>query len=291
MADRMMLFFVKVVLLWTVCVAQLDDISQPVSFQNVKLGDSATVECHIQSEENRRVWYKMTAGMRLQLVATFNPKYNQSQFGDKFRQGYSVNLDRINNHLSIAATTWEDTGTYFCGAMFLNDIEFGSGTLLMMKGSNMISDSVVQHPESQSVQPGDSVTLSCSVQTSLCAEEHTRVTWLKHSPHSAPQMMYSSRYENQTGEGTVTGNATYVYNLLMTNLSCDEDGTYHCVVTACGQILFGNGTRIRIHETTLIQLSPTVMALVMSNIILGIVSLILSWKLGKSRSKNNADAT
>lgn len=115
-------------------VAQLSDIFQPVPFQTVKLGGSATIECHIKSEMKKRVWYKVTAGKRLQLVVAFNSRYNRSVFADEFHRHCSVKFDRISSHLSISATTWDDVGTYFCGVMYLNDIQFGSGTFLMLKG-------------------------------------------------------------------------------------------------------------------------------------------------------------
>lgn len=112
----------------------------------------------------------------------------------------------------------------------------------------MISDSVVQQPESQSVQPGGSVTLSCSAHTGHCAAEHTSVMWLKNSLHSAPQMIYSSGNKNRSCQGTESGQTTCVYNLLKRNLSSDDAGTYYCAVTSCGQITFGNGTRINVHS-------------------------------------------
>lgn len=115
-------------------LAQFSEIHQPDSFQTVKLGDSATIKCYIKSEMRKRVWYKVTTGKRLQLVAEFNSHYNRSELAKEFRQHYSLKFDRINSHLSITATAWEDVGTYFCGVVYLNNIEFGSGTLLILKG-------------------------------------------------------------------------------------------------------------------------------------------------------------
>lgn len=114
----------------------------------------------------------------------------------------------------------------------------------------MISDSVVQQPETQSVQPGGSVTLNCSVRIVHCAAEHTSVTWLKSSHHSAPQMIYSSGIKNHTCQWSESGETTCVFNLLMKNLSSDDAGTYYCVVSSCGQTLFGNGTGIHVHSKT-----------------------------------------
>nr|XP_029135476.1 uncharacterized protein LOC109992862 isoform X2 [Labrus bergylta] len=248
----MMLYSVNVCLLWTLCVAQLSDIFQPVSFQTVTLGDSATVECHMKSDMLRRVWYKLTRGKKLQHVATFNPKYNLSTLVNQFERRHSVKFNSVSSNLSISAATWEDTGTYFCGVLTSNDIQFGSGTFLMLKGENMMSDSVVQHPESLSAQPGDSVTLSCSVHTTHCAAEYTGVMWLRNAPHSAPQTIHPSGQKNQIcrrTERTESGNATCVYNLVMRNLSYEDDGTYFYVATACEQTLFGNGTKLDLWVT------------------------------------------
>ncbi|XP_060887414.1 uncharacterized protein LOC132958529 [Labrus mixtus] len=287
----MMLFFVNLCLLWTLCVAQLDDISQPVPFQTVKLGESASIECHIKSEMYKRVWYKLTTLRSLQLVATFHTKFNKSQIADTFRQRYSVNADRISSNLSISATTWEDTGTYFCGVMYFSDILFGSGTFLMLKGANMISDSVVQQPGSQTVQLGDSVTLSCSVNTGHCAGEHTGVMWLKNSLDSAAQIISSSGYKNHSCDRSESGQTTCVYTLLMRNIRYDDEGMYYCVVTLCGHMLSGNGTRINIHNTKPVALSPAVIALILSNIALGIVTLVLLWKFYTSRRNNSTEVT
>ncbi|XP_070849746.1 uncharacterized protein [Chaetodon trifascialis] len=290
----MMVSFVNVFLLCSLCVAQLSDIFQPAPFQTVKFGDSATIECHIKSEMKKRVWYKLTTGKRLQLVVAFNSQYKRSIFADEFRHHYSVTFDTISSHLSISATAWDVVGTYFCGVMYLNDIQFGSGTFLMIKGANMISDSVIQQPESQLVQPGDSGTLSCSAHTGHCAAEHTGVLWLKNSHHSVSQIIYSYGDENHTCQRTEGGETSCVYNLLMKNLSSDDAGTYYCVVTSCGQTLFGNGTRINIKNTAVTkpdELSPTVTALMLSNVVLGIVTLILTWTHCKSRKKDTTEAT
>nr|ACU27024.1 novel immune-type receptor 24 [Dicentrarchus labrax] len=289
----MVVYFVNVFLLSSLGVAAFSDIFQPVSFQMVKLGDSATIECHINSEMKKRVWYKLTTGKRLQLVSTFNYQYNRTIFADEFHH-HSAKSDKFRSHLRISATTWDDVGTYYCGVVNLNDIQFGPGTFLMIKGANMISDSVFQQPESQSVQPGDSVTLSCSVHTGHCAAEHTRVMWLKNSHHSAPQMIYSSGNDDHTCQRTESGETTCVYKLPMSNLSSDDAGTYYCVVTSCGHSQSGNGTRIIIHNTSRtkpVELSPAVIALMLSNILLAIVTVILIWTVCKSQRKHSTEAT
>ncbi|XP_026208364.1 signal-regulatory protein beta-2-like isoform X2 [Anabas testudineus] len=287
----MLTYFINVLLLRSLCLAQFSEIHQPDSFQTVKLGDSATIKCYIKSEMRKRVWYKVTTGKRLQLVAEFNSHYNRSELAKEFRQHYSLKFDRINSHLSITATAWEDVGTYFCGVVNLNNIEFGSGTLLILKGTKMITNSVVQLPKYESVHPGDSVTLRCSVHIDHCSAEHTSVVWLKNSDHSAPEIIYFSGNNNSTCQRTENETSTCVYTLLMRNLSSDDAGTYYCAVTSCGQILFGNGTRIIDYtETAIIRSSPTVIVLILSNVILGLMTLSLLWIFCKNQKKEFTEA-
>ena len=130
---KLMLFY-----LFTSGVAAFSDISQPVSVQTQKLGDSATIRCYIKSTMTKRVWYRVTTGRRLELVATLDSRYNRSVLADEFQHRYSVKFDSINNHLSITATLWDDVGTYFCGVMYLNNIQFGSGTFLMLRGTHSL---------------------------------------------------------------------------------------------------------------------------------------------------------
>ncbi|XP_047454625.1 signal-regulatory protein beta-2-like [Mugil cephalus] len=234
----MMMFIANIFLLCLLRGAQLNEISQPEALQTLNLGDTAMIECYINSVLTKRVWYKLTIKRRLQLVATFNSDYNHTTFTD---ERYSLKTDGVNMHLIISRTSWDDVGTYFCGVVLLDDIKFGSGTFLILKGAKMVSHSVVQLPQSQSVQSGDSLTLSCSVHTECT--EHASIMWLKNSDYSAPEMIYSEN-NGSACQKTKSGETTCVYNLLMRNISSDDAGVYYCVVTSCGQMLLGNGTKL-----------------------------------------------
>ncbi|CAK6973020.1 immunoglobulin kappa light chain-like [Scomber scombrus] len=288
--EKLMLSLLNVFLLCSVCEAQLSDVLQPVSFQSAALGEAVSITCHISSSVRHRVLYKVTTRRRLQIVATTDSFFNLTTFGNQFRQRYAMKSNSTSSYLSIPATTWEDVGTYYCGEMSLNNILIGEGTFLMLKGAKMISDRVVQKPVSQSVQPGNSVTLSCSVHTDRCPAEHTHVLWLKNSDNSAPEMIYSSGNKNDTCKKTETGSgeATCVYHLVMRNLSSDDAGTYLCAVTSCGEVLFGKGTKININRDNGKPdgLSATVIALMVSNFILGMATLLLIVTLFKSWRKD-----
>lgn len=117
--------------------AEFSEISQPVSVQTLKLSESAAIECSMKSAALNRVWYKLTAGRRLQPIATVDNRNNRSVVAGEFENRFSVEFDGISNRLRISATSWDDVGTYFCGEMHRNKVQFGSGTFLFLKGTNV----------------------------------------------------------------------------------------------------------------------------------------------------------
>lgn len=60
--------------------------------------------------------------------------YNVREFSEEFVNRSSVKFDMTNNHLTINKTSWEDVGTYFCGVLHISEVQFGSGTFLMLTG-------------------------------------------------------------------------------------------------------------------------------------------------------------
>lgn len=112
--------------------------------------------------------------------------------------------------------------------------------------------SVLQHPESEPVQSGDTVTLQCSV-----LYEHSttdiRMFWFRSdSGKPVPEILYTYNQSNQC-ETDSTRSCTFK---LSKNISSQMDtGTYYCAVVTCGTILFGNGTKINISKCQIIFFS------------------------------------
>uniref|UniRef100_A0A8C8FDZ4 Ig-like domain-containing protein n=1 Tax=Oncorhynchus tshawytscha TaxID=74940 RepID=A0A8C8FDZ4_ONCTS len=117
--------------------------------------------------------------------------------------------------------------------------------------------SVLQQPVSELVQPGGSVTLNCTIHTETCAGEHS-VYWFRHgSGESRPRIIYThGDRSNQCEKISEAGfpPQSCVFNLPKRNLSLSDAGTYYCAVASCGEILFGNGTKLDIDGSLLCRM-------------------------------------
>uniref|UniRef100_A0A4W5RDF0 Ig-like domain-containing protein n=1 Tax=Hucho hucho TaxID=62062 RepID=A0A4W5RDF0_9TELE len=214
----------------------------------------------LQVNINYMIWYKLTTGMVLQYI-TKSSKYQS-----------------------------DDIGNYFCGKIILNHMLFADGIFTTSKRKT-----VKQQPVSESVQPGGSVTLNWTTHTETFAGEHS-VYWFRHgSGESRPGIINThGDRSDQCEKSPETGSPTQscVYNLPKRNLSLSDAGTYYCAVASCGEIRFGNWTKLDIQEhDSPFDLSPTFLALVVSIIVLGIVTLLLVWALCKTLNRDSRGIT
>ncbi|KAI4896403.1 hypothetical protein NFI96_020377 [Prochilodus magdalenae] len=250
--------------------------------QTVRSGDNVTIKCDENIMKDKKThylaWYKQSLGKVPELILRL--------FGDerknRFTQGFSdgrFTVDEEVFDLSIKGIKEEDVGTYFCGKVQMNFVEFGSGTLLFLQAEKMDPRPLTE----MVIETGESVTLQCSVQslTSDCSGEHS-VYWFRHgSGESHPGIIYThGNRSDQCKSSSETDSSTQscVYKLPKRNLSLSDAGTYYCAVAACGQILFGNGTEVNVQESnSWLAVSFTI------NIISVIVIVVLVGFLLKSR--------
>uniref|UniRef100_A0A4W5PBQ9 Ig-like domain-containing protein n=1 Tax=Hucho hucho TaxID=62062 RepID=A0A4W5PBQ9_9TELE len=200
----------------TVCAFNKPNVIQPTPVMVTELGGTVTLTC-------------------------FCPNVSTKHLGLR-RGDYSCNL-------TISKTEPGDSATYYCSTTAIYEQTFGEGTVLIVKNSESNNKIVLQQPVSESVQPGDSVTLNCTIRTETCVGGHS-VYWFRHgSGESRPGIIYthgdrSDQCEKSPEAGSPTQSC--VYNLPKRNLSPSDAGTYYCAVASCGEILFGNGTKLDI---------------------------------------------
>ncbi|XP_029530271.2 uncharacterized protein LOC115138022 [Oncorhynchus nerka] len=231
-------------------LAESSSISQKNGLMSANVGDTVVLLCFNKGDVGIMFsWYKQSFGNIPQLISTIYKYDRNATFYHEFKNNprFSVEGGQGKNHLMIADVELSDTGTYYCGSAFGNNVEFGQGVILIIKGSGSRNMPVIHQSVSESIQPGDSVTLNCTIHTETCAGEHS-VYWFRHgSGKSHPGIIYthgdrSDQCEKIPEAGSPTQSC--VYNLPKRNLSLSDAGTYYCAVASCGEILFGNGTKL-----------------------------------------------
>lgn len=102
-------------------------------------GDTVTIKCDKNTDKDNKshysTWYKQGFGKVPEYVARtiadkkvrFASTYDNSRF----------TVDKKSFDFSITGTKEEDAGTYFCGKVTLNAVEFVSGTLLLFRGMQL----------------------------------------------------------------------------------------------------------------------------------------------------------
>ncbi|XP_038831533.1 uncharacterized protein LOC120030262 [Salvelinus namaycush] len=238
------------------------DVIQPDPVIVTQLGQSVSLTCFCRSHLMVRVsWFKQTVGQKPLLMAssyyrTKNSFYFTKDFNETKRLSVKRGVDSFN--LTISKTESGDSATYYCCAMEEGELKFGEGTFLIVKDSESNSMYVLQQPVSESVQPGDSVSLNCTLHTETCAGEHSVYWFRRGSGESRPGIIYTHGDRSDQCEKSpeaASPTQSCVYNLPKRNLSLSDAGTYYCAVALCGEMLFGKGTKLDVEAGTPFQQS------------------------------------
>uniref|UniRef100_A0A3P9BEF8 Uncharacterized LOC101471058 n=1 Tax=Maylandia zebra TaxID=106582 RepID=A0A3P9BEF8_9CICH len=213
-------------------------------FVSANTGDDVTLRCFYEGNDVARLyWYKLHLGKESKLICTITVD-NQAMFNDEFKSDprFTVNSEKGNCHGCREDLDISDSATYYCASSYGYMFAFAEGTVIDVKGSGSNIPTLVQQSASETIQPGGSVTLNCTVHTGTCDEEHS-VYWFRDSEDSFPRIIYTHGGRNDQCERKPnTQTHTCVYNLPMKSLP--HAGTYYCAVASCGHILFGNGTKL-----------------------------------------------
>ncbi|XP_035609132.1 uncharacterized protein LOC118368812 [Oncorhynchus keta] len=282
------------------------DVIQPDPLIVTQLGQSVSLNCFCQSHLIKVSWFKQTVGQKPLLMASSFYHTQISFYSNNFNKDFtetkhlSVKRGVDSCNLTISKTESGDSATYYCVNLLAREATFGEGTVLIVKDTWSNHMSVLQQPVSESVQPGDSVTLNCTIHTETCAGEHS-VFWFRHgSGKSHPGIIYnngdrSDQCERSPEAGSPTQSC--VYNLPKRNLSLSDAGTYYCAVASCGEILFGNGTKLDVEVSDLLSdqsnlLFLNIISCLTTTVIVSvIVNIILCVRMKRSQCEHCAAGT
>ncbi|XP_070818319.1 uncharacterized protein [Chaetodon trifascialis] len=232
-----------------------------ISVTTVQLGDPVTFTCLFRDLESNNVrvkWYKQTVGDTLRLITTLMKSTESPTFERGFPPSrFDANHSSIMSALTILETVEEDEAVYHCGIIAWNKDQW-SGTYLSVKGNiqRTTDYTVVQWPTvSDPVHPGDSVMLQCSVRSdsgkTSCPGEHSVLWFGVRSDKSHPNIIYADGNrtddcDKEPDAHSLTKSCVYSFSK---NISSSDGGTYYCAVATCGEILFGDGTKVDIEGT------------------------------------------
>ncbi|XP_053179634.1 uncharacterized protein LOC128362807 [Scomber japonicus] len=225
----------------------------------VQLGEPATFTCAFSDDDFSRMnfyWYKQSAGDTLKLIVKLstNPEYGPGFSPSRLE----AHKDKNFINLTILRTVQEDEGMYHCEVMDWIKTKW-NGTYLSVKGNSERTSNytVVQRSTvSDPIHPGDSVTLQCSVLSDsgnkTCSGGHSVYWFRTGSNGSHPDFIYtdgSSPDECRKKSDMNLSPKSCDYHFSK-NISSSDAGTYYCAVATCGKILFGNGTKLELVQTT-----------------------------------------
>ncbi|XP_035983526.1 uncharacterized protein LOC118557502 [Fundulus heteroclitus] len=221
----------------------------------VHVGEATTVTCDLPSDEYRGgklLWYRQTVGHTLELIGTFW-KYANLNYGPSYSDSRMtiVVTDKMSN-LTILKTVQEDEGMYHCAFPDWSQTVW-RGTYLLIKGNTVgtLNYRVVQSlTASDSVRAEEYVTLQCSVLSDFdrttCSEDLS-VFWFR-SNTPDPHIMFIDGNKTDRCQKKTDYQTRCVYNFSK-DISSSDAGTYYCAVATCGEILFGNATKLEAEST------------------------------------------
>ncbi|KAM9377685.1 uncharacterized protein KZ484_009995 [Pholidichthys leucotaenia] len=237
-----------------------------VPVKTVLTGENAKLTCTLSTDKisAREIhWYKQSVGDTLKLMGTLL-KYEE-QRPDFSETRFKVHHDDKFCNLTILRATEEDEGMYHCLIKEWIKTKW-SGTYLLIKGNQKTSNFSLQWPATPDpLLSGDPVTLQCSIQSDIdktCPEGHG-VFWFRvESNTSHPNILYSVGHRPNDCKKTSDSQKRCFYHLSK-NISSSDDGTYYCAVATCGEILFGEGTKLE-PDLSLIPLIILIVCLAIS---------------------------
>uniref|UniRef100_A0A8C5CVF7 Ig-like domain-containing protein n=1 Tax=Gadus morhua TaxID=8049 RepID=A0A8C5CVF7_GADMO len=243
------------------------------------LGEDVTLHCGVRKERFIH-WYKLSIGYVPQKVATRMANFRVIPPFDSRFTAAEPDMD-----LNIRSVTKEDEANYFCQEY--DSENWKSGFFLSVKGKISSSTCFLYYhlkvPASASAQLGDPVALQCSItsqrtdHSNQCQEEPS-VYWFRSGPsHPAAIYMNGNRSgECQDSSGPPSAPQSWVYTLPKNKVDSSDAGTYYCALAACGEVVFGSGTKLDVLQNGTNKTAIVVLGILLACCLVVIIILLLT---------------
>ncbi|XP_076005111.1 uncharacterized protein LOC142999430 isoform X1 [Genypterus blacodes] len=270
------------ILLRTLCLGQTTEVPQLNVLTVAEVGDNVTLHCRISTKNlGLFYWQKQSVGYMAQIVATeaFGNVILSEQFSNA---RFIVTNEDAQYFLTIKNVSKDDEATYSCQGPSYVKIFYNSTFLVVNDSNQQKSVDVKEEAETKSVQLGDQVTLHCSLHfknqenRTKCSGGH-RVSWFR-SGNSYPGLVYTHWNSSAACVESPSSQRSCVYTLSKHIRSSSDAGTYYCAVATCGEILFGDGTRVETISGPELDLVNLVLGVLLVCCVIVISVLIVSRK-------------
>ncbi|XP_040903639.1 signal-regulatory protein beta-2-like [Toxotes jaculatrix] len=220
----------------------------------VNVGDNVTLTCNRQTSWvwTYLFWIRLVSGTFPEVLGgTLAYDYD----GVKKTHRITAKQESGQFVLHISNTQLSDTAVYYCIKVTQSNMRFLKGIFLRIKGQEPDITAVTQDFLSAPVHPGESVTLQCSVlsdpEKKTCPGDHSVFWFRAGSNESHPSFIYThGNSGDQCGQSPEAHSPQKCVYSFSKNVSSSDAGTYYCAVATCGQILFGNRTKLDIEDVS-----------------------------------------
>uniref|UniRef100_A0A3Q3GNF7 Ig-like domain-containing protein n=1 Tax=Kryptolebias marmoratus TaxID=37003 RepID=A0A3Q3GNF7_KRYMA len=209
---------------------------------SVQLGETANVTCDLPNANEYHIfWFKHSPGDILRLIWKSDIKLKVdpiSEYGEGFSESkWKIEKDEKTTKLSILTVTQEDEGTYHCVIIGWKGVHKSLVPGYKTKNTTLEKKKKTSHP-------GDSKTLQCSVlsdsDSKTCSEDLSVVWFRTQDGNSHPDVIYIKNSSLPQCEKQEEKSCFYNFpNKIPSNAA-----NYYCAVATCGEIIFGNGTKV-----------------------------------------------
>uniref|UniRef100_A0A8C5ND14 Ig-like domain-containing protein n=1 Tax=Gouania willdenowi TaxID=441366 RepID=A0A8C5ND14_GOUWI len=227
------------------CQSSSSSLYQERRLISVNVGDSVTLQCFYDDDDDASLifWYKQPLGKQPMIISTYHKYKKEGTFHDEFMNYTRLTLNMRNNtlYLKISDVKASDSATYYClKYSYQFKMQFSEGTTVVVKDANSFINALVQQSDSETIHPGESVTLNCTASTGSCDGEPS-VYWFKNSEDHHSSLIYTQSDNSDQCERKTNKTHTCVYNLSLNNLDQSNAGTYYCAVTSLNCTVFTGG--------------------------------------------------